>query len=84
MVRRIDELIRNESRVRQSLDAITTRLTDLEHRMAPLEAGQCQIIAEARGAAAATASEAAARVVTDLALRLGSLDERMRRLPPPA
>jgi hypothetical protein len=83
MIRRIDGLVRSEEKTQRSLDAITARLTDLEHRMTRLEAGQGQIIAEARGAAAATTSEAASRVVADIALRVGSLDERLRRLPAP-
>lgn len=58
------------------------RLDALEERLTRLEAQQGIVVAEAKGAAAATGAAVAARAVTDLARRLGALEERSGRAAP--
>jgi hypothetical protein len=69
----------------EDIRALADRLTRLEAR---IEAREAIMVAEAKGAAAAVASEAAARNVGDIYRRIGTLEERLRgsgaaRLAPP-
>jgi len=81
LARRVEGLFESERRTQTVLGGIEERLRALEDRMTRLEAGQGQIIAEAKGAAAATGSQAAAAVIADLAGKIGQLEERTRPLP---
>jgi hypothetical protein len=69
----------------EDIKAMGDRITRLE---AHVEARERIMVAEAKGAAAALAAEAAARPVGDIYRRLGILEERLRgsglpRLAPP-
>lgn len=69
-------------------------IKDLDHRQRRAEAREEILVAKAEAAAATAASVAASQHVSDLARRLGSLEERVvqlergdrqpPRLPPPA
>lgn len=63
----------------QRLDAIEGRLTRLEAQQGGV-AARGIVVAEAKGAAA-TGAAAAAQAITDLARRLGALEERSGRAP---
>ena len=67
------------------IQALADRITRLE---AHVEAREAIMVAEAKGAAAAVASQVASQHVGDIYRRIGALEERLRgsgsaRLPPP-
>jgi hypothetical protein len=84
LVNRVERLLELEDGIAKSLKAIDERLAEMDRRIARVEADQRAVIAEARGAAAATGSAAAAHAVTDLARRIGALEERSRITAPAA
>ena len=68
------------------MEAIEGRLRNLEDRMTHLEAGQGQLITEAKAAAGIAATGVASSVISDVVTRVTRLemrqDESQRRLPP--
>jgi phage shock protein A len=88
-IRKIDELLQLQAKMRTSLNVVADRLDRLEGRMTRLEAEQGQVITEARSAATAAATMIASGVVSDTVTRLTRLEGRFdqaesRRLPPSA
>ena len=71
-----------------AIEALAVRLRKLEDRMTQLEAGQPQVIIEARAAAGAAATGLAGSVIADVVTRVTRVEMRQddlhRRLPPPA
>jgi hypothetical protein len=70
------------------LETIEGRLHRLEDRMTHLEAGQGQIITEAKAAAGIAATGLASSVISDVVTRVTRIemrqdDDMQRRLPPP-
>ena len=88
VARKIEELLELQSKTRAALEAIEARLHRLEDRMTHLEAGQGQIITEAKAAAGIAATGLAGSVISDVVTRVTRIemqqDEMQRRLPPPA
>lgn len=86
--RKIEGLFELQTRTTAALEAIETRLRSLEDRMTHLEAGQSQIVVEARGAAASAATALAGSVISDVVTRVTRLEMQLedlpQRLPPPA
>lgn len=75
--------------MRTALEAIEGRLRTLEDRMTHLEAGQGQLIAEAKGAASSAASMVASAVISEVVTRVTRMEMRLdvaeqRLLPPPS
>ena len=62
----------------EAIQAIKDRLTMLEQHV---RAREDILVAEAKGAAAATGSAVAAQHVSEIARRLGAIKERLRGLP---
>jgi hypothetical protein len=92
-VRTVDRLLVLEKNHRELIDRQSREIQELKDRLTRLEesvkAREEILIAEAKGAAAAVGSAAAAQHVSDVSRRLGILEERTRqsthtRLPPPA
>lgn len=82
--RSIEDLMRRDKAHEEAVRKIAQRLDAIEGRLTRLEAQQGIVVAEAKGAAAATGAAAAAQAVTDLARRLGALEERSGRAAPDA
>jgi hypothetical protein len=86
VARKIEELLELQSKTRVALEAIEGRLRNLEDRMTHLEAGQGQLITEAKAAAGIAATGVASSVISDVVTRVTRLemrqDESQRRLPP--
>jgi TolA-binding protein len=87
LARKIEELLELQSKTRVALEAIEGRLRSLEDRMTHLEAGQGQLITEAKAAAGAAAAGVASSVISDVVTRVTRIemrqDEIQQRLPPP-
>ena len=78
--RAIDRLLELENKHARLIEAQTKRIDELIDRINRLEAREEILIAEAKGAAAAAASGVAAHHIGDLALKVGGIDERLKRL----
>jgi hypothetical protein len=90
IARQFEELLKLQAQTRTALETIESRLRGLEDRMTHLEAGQAQLITEAKAAAGIAATGLAGSVISDVVTRLtrvegwqGWQDEIQRRLPPP-
>jgi phage shock protein A len=85
--RKVDDLLELQSKTRTALETFEARLHALEERMTHLEAGQGQLITEAKAAAGAAATTVAGGVISDAVTRLTRVemrvDEAERRLLPP-
>lgn len=88
VARKIEDLLELQNKTRVALEAIEARLRGLEDRMTHLEAGQGQLITEAKAAAGVAATGLAGSVISDVVTRVTRIemrqDEIQRRLPPPA
>jgi hypothetical protein len=88
VARKIEDLLALQSKTREALEKVDLRLRVVEDRMTHLEAGQEQLIMEAKAAAGIAATGLASSVVSDVVTRITRLemrqDEIQRRLPPPA
>jgi hypothetical protein len=86
VARKIEELLELQSKTRVALEAIEGRLRNLEDRMTDLEAGQGQLITEAKAAAGIAATGVASSVISDVVTRVTRLEMRhdafQQRLPP--
>ena len=81
--RSIDRLFQLEARHTALIEAQAKEIQDLKDRVTKLEAREEVLIAEAKGAAAATAGAVASQHVATLAREIGALDERTRRRASP-
>ena len=80
--RSIEDLMRRDKAHEEAIRQVGRRLDAIEGRLTRLEAQQGIVVAEAKGAAAATGAAAAAQAITDFARRLGALEERSGRAAP--
>ncbi len=87
LARQVEDLLALQIKVRAALESVDLRLKALEDRMTYLEAGQGQMMTEARVAAAAAATGLAGAVISDVVTRVTRVEMRQddiqRRLPPP-
>ena len=85
--RKVEDLLALQSKTREALEAVDSRLHALEDRMTYLEANQGQLIVEARAAAGTASTAVAGAVISDVVTRLTRLEisseEVAKRLPPP-
>jgi hypothetical protein len=85
--RKIEDLLELQTKTRTALEAIENRLRALEDRMTHLEAGQAQVITEAKAAAGVAATGLASSVISDVVTRITRIEMRQaelqQRLPPP-
>ena len=88
LARKVEELLELQSKTRAALEKLDARLRTLEDRMTHLEAGQGQLITEARAAAGIAATGLAGSVIAEVVTRVTRMEMRQddiqRRLPPPA
>lgn len=88
VARKIEDLLELQTKTREALEKLDDRLRAVEDRMTHLEAGQEQLIAEAKAAAGVAATGLAGSVISDVVTRITRIemrqDEIQRRLPPPA
>ena len=82
LARTLDRLFAAEKKHGDLIEAQARRLQDISERVARLEAREEILIVEAKAAAGTAASAAATHHLTDMAMRIGALDERTRRLDP--
>jgi hypothetical protein len=88
LARLVEGIASLEQRNRESFDEVARRLDAIETRLTNLEAREERMVTEARAAAATAASAAASAHVAELARAVGALKERVRQmgttaLPPP-
>jgi hypothetical protein len=83
-LRDLDRLLHLEDKHGTAIDRLAHEIADLKSRIIRLENREDIIIAEAKGAAHAAASQVAMTSLADLARRVGGLEERSNqfRLPP--
>ncbi len=83
LLRSIDRLLGLEQSQRELIAGLISDIADLKSRIFRLENREDIIIAEAKGAAHAAASQVAMTSLADLARRVGGLEERSNqfRLP---
>jgi hypothetical protein len=85
--RKLEDLLALQSKTREALEVIDSRLRLLEDRMTHLEAHQGQLIGEARAAASTASTAVAAAVISDVVTRVTRLEMRAeevsKRLMPP-
>jgi hypothetical protein len=89
LVRDVEDLFKQHSKTTSALDAVDLRLHALEDRMTRLEAGQGQLVTEAKAAAGAAATMVAGAVISDIVTRVTRIEMRAEHaersaLPPPA
>jgi type IV pilus biogenesis protein CpaD/CtpE len=80
VARAVDRLLGLEAKHTALLEAQAREIQALKDWIAKLQVREEILIAEAKGAAAATASAIASQHVAELARRVGATDERTRRL----
>jgi glutathione S-transferase len=68
--RKVEDLLALQRTVRESRDAVDSRLRALEDRMTYLEAHQERLVGEARSAANAASTAVAGAVISDVVTRL--------------
>jgi len=73
---KIEGLFELQIKTTMALEVIEQRLRTLEERMTHLEAGQSQIVTEARAAAAAASTTLAGSVISDVVTRVTRLEMR--------
>jgi phage shock protein A len=87
VARKIEDLLELQTKTREALEKLDARLRAVEDRMTHLEAGQEQLITEAKAAAGVAATGLAGSVISDVVTRITRIemrqDEIQRRLPPP-
>jgi hypothetical protein len=88
VARKIEDLLELQRKTREALEKLDARLRAVEDRMTHLEAGQEQLITEAKAAAGVAATGLAGSVISEVVTRITRIemrqDEIQRRLPPPA
>ncbi len=80
LFRTVDRLLDLEKKHGGLIKELNQDLQILRDRVAKLEAREDALIIEAKAAAGVAASAAASQHIAALALRLGALDERLKRL----
>jgi len=80
VVRRIDRLFENVEKVQTGLERLGEQVRTLEHRLTALEAGQRELITEARAAAAVAAAGAVTQHLVDMSRRIGALEAVQKRV----
>lgn len=80
LARKVEELLELQTKTTTALQAIDVRLRTLEDRMTHLEAGQGQLVTEARGAAGAAATALAGAVISDVVTRVTRIEMRQDEL----
>ena len=88
LVREVEDLFKLQTDTASALDALDVRLRSIEDRMTRLEAGQGQLVTEAKAAAGAAATMVAGAVVSDVVTRITRIEMRAeqadrRTLRPP-
>jgi vacuolar-type H+-ATPase subunit I/STV1 len=85
VARKLEDLFELQTKTRTALEAIEARLRGLEDRMTHLEAGQRQVITEAKAAAGIAATGLTSSVISDVVTRITRIEVRQeeiqRRLP---
>ena len=88
LIRDLEDALSVLEKLKSAFGTLDVRLRALEDRMTHLEAGQPQVIIEARAAAGAAATGLAGSVIADVVTRVTRVEMRQddlhRRLPPPA
>jgi hypothetical protein len=79
-LRALDRLLQLETKHGTLIEALGRRLDQLGERIQRLEAREEVVIARAEAAAGAAASVVASQHIGELALLVGGLDERVKRL----
>ena len=74
--RELDRLLSAEKRLNASIDKLTEDLDSLKARVIRLENREDLVIVEARAAASAASSHVAMSALSDIARRVGRLEER--------
>ena len=83
-IRNVDRLLTAEAKQGQAIETLAAEVSTLKERVTRLEAREDVIIAEARSAASAASTQVAIASVSDIARRVGRLEERSgRRLDAP-
>jgi peptidoglycan hydrolase CwlO-like protein len=85
ILRKLDRLVTLDAKLAEAVQRLSSDIAVLRDRVAALESREEVLVARAQGAAAAAAATTAATSTSDLARRIGVLEERTRqqRLPPP-
>ena len=87
IARTAEELLSLQKKTREALEAIDTRLREIENRMTHLEAGQIQLVDSAKAAASVTAAGVAGSVISEIVTRVTRMETRQEglqaRLSPP-
>ena len=84
LIRNVDRALTAEAKHGQAIEKLATEIGTLKDRVTRLEAREDVIIAEARSAAGAAATQVAMASVPDISRRIGRLEERSgRRLDAP-
>ncbi len=85
VINKVEELLLLNKKTDAALERLNDRLRRLEDRMTHLEAGQGQIITEARAAAGAAATGTASLMIADIVTRVTRIemrqDDTTKRLP---
>jgi hypothetical protein len=84
LAKTVDRLLSSEKRNSESFAEVARRLDAIETRLTNLEAREERMVTEARAAAATVASVAASAHVAELARAVGALEERVRQMGSPA
>ncbi len=88
IARKIEEMLELQSKTRTVLEEVESRLRGLEDRMTYLEAGQGQVVIEARAAAGVAATHLASSVISDVVTRITRVEMQQQgiqqRLTPPS
>jgi hypothetical protein len=85
LLRKLDRLMQLEENHGEAIRKLGSEVRVLEGRVARMEAREEVLVARAEGASAAAAGTVVATSMSDLARRIGVLEERShaRALPPP-
>ena len=79
LIRNVDRLLTTEAKHGQAIEKLGIGVGKLKERVTRLEAREDVIIAEARSAASAAATQVAIASISDISRRIGRLEERSGR-----
>ena len=80
VIRRIDRLFDNVEKVQSGLERLDDRVRAIEARLTLLEAGQKELLTEARAAASVAAAGAVTQHLVEMSRRIGMLEAGRRRI----
>lgn len=83
LARKVHGLLEAQEKAAKTLAAMDDDIQAMKLEIARLQAREEVLIARAEAAASGAATVMVANVMTDTARRVGALEERSRRLPPP-